>query len=246
MTAIIIQARMGSTRLPGKIMKDLSGKPALWHVVNRVSKAKKFDQVVVATTLNPEDDLVEKFCKENNFLLYRGSSSNVLERYYETAVHYGADTIVRITSDCPLIDPRVIDRCIEAFNKEHCDYISNCVPGGRTFPIGLETEVFSFTALKRANKEATEDYEKEHVTPYIWENKRKEFSIGNKVIATSDYRRPYRIGLDYPEDYELMENIYKHFYRSGEIINVPEVLLFLDKHPEIVKINAHCEQKSLK
>ena len=246
MTAIIIQARMGSTRLPGKIMKDLAGHPVLWHVVERCRKSKKANQVIVATTANPEDDLVEQWCRGNKVPYYRGSSENVLERYYQTAKKYGADAVVRITSDCPLIDPQVIDWNIEAFQKEGCDYLSNFDPGSRTFPIGLETEVFPFSVLEKAYQNASEEYEKEHVTPYIWENKRGEFSIGNKVIAPFEYRRTYRIGLDYPEDFLVLERIYKKFYAEGNIIHIPKVLEFLDGHPEIVAINAHCKQKLAK
>lgn len=246
MTAIIIQARMASIRLPGKIMKKLAGRPVLWHVVERCRKSKKADQVIVATTTNSEDDLVEKWCLENKIPYYRGSSDNVLERYYQTAKKYGADVIVRITSDCSLIDPKIIDVCLEAFGRNQFDYLSNVVPPPRTFPLGLEVEVFSFAALKKAYLEAKENYEKEHVTPYIWGNKKGDFRIGLTILASEDYRRAYRLTMDYPEDFELLEKIYAEFYKSGSIINVPEVLKFLDEHPELAKINANCVQKPVK
>lgn len=249
MTAIIIQARMGSVRLPGKIMKELSGKPVLWHVVERCRQSKKAGQVIVATTINSQDDLVERFCKENKILYYRGSSENVLDRYYQTAKNFGVDNIVRVTSDCPLIDPLVIDEGIETLQKSGFDYLSNYSdlgPGKRTFPRGLDMEVFRFSALEQAHSNAVENYEKEHTTPYIWENKKKEFKIYPTMIARPEYARNYRLTVDYEEDFQLMEKIYSEFYKEGKIIDVTKVFLFLDAHPEIVKINAHCEQKAYK
>ncbi|MDP3935325.1 MAG: glycosyltransferase family protein [Candidatus Giovannonibacteria bacterium] len=246
MMAIIIQARMSSTRLPGKIMKNLAGKPMLWHVVTRCLAAKSADKVIVATTVNSEDDVVENFCKENNFLYSRGSLDNVLSRYYETAKKFGADIVVRATSDCPLIDPKIIDLCVEVFQKSGADYISNVVPGERTFPRGLDVEVFKFSALEKACRLASENYEKEHATPYIWENKKNEFKIGAMIMAAPEYARNYRLTVDYPEDFELIEKIYSKFFVPGKIISIPEALKFLDASPDLLKINAHCEQKPLK
>ncbi len=245
MIVIILQARMGSTRLPGKILKDLSGKPMLWHVVTRCLGSKLAERTIVATTINPEDDIVESFCKENNFLYHRGSSENVLMRYYETAKKFDAQIIVRVTGDDPLTDPVVIDKCIDALQKSNADYLSNINPL-RTFPRGLDAEVFKFSALEKAYKEAKENYEREHVTPYIWENKKNEFKIGAPVIADESYRRGYRLAVDYPEDFELMEKIYSKFYFSGKQVDVPELLKFLDSNPDWLKINANCAQKPLK
>lgn len=245
MIAIIIQARMGSTRLPGKIMKNLVGRPMLWHVIERALHSKMADKVIVATTTNKEDDSVEEFCEENNFLYHRGSADNVLERYYEAAKKFEANTIVRVTSDCPLIDPAIIDKCVEALRKSGADYLSNINPE-RTFPRGLDVEAFTFAALEKAHKEAKENYEKEHVTPHIWENKKGEFKIGLVVKAAPEYRRDYRLTVDYPEDFELIEKIYSKFFTPGKIVIVPEALKFLDKSPELLKINVHCEQKPLK
>lgn len=246
MVAAIIQARVGSTRLPGKIMKDLSGREVLWHAVERALLAKSADRVMVATTTNPEDDAVEKFCRKHNFLFYRGSDENVLERYYWAAKQFGADIIVRITADCPLIDPKTMDLCVEKFKKSGCDYISNVVPGPRTFPRGLDVEVFSFGALEKAHKNAGEIYEKEHVTPYIWENKNGEFKVGETVTASAEYARNYRLTIDYPEDFELIKKIYQSLYRNNEIIDIRDAIDFLDKNPAIAKINADCEQKPVK
>lgn len=246
MIAAVIQARMGSTRLPGKIMKELSGRCILWHVAKRALSADKVDQVIVATTTNPEDDAVEEFCQKNNFLFYRGSNENVLERYYEAAKRFGVEVIVRVTSDCPLIDPSIISLCVEAFKKSGCDYVSNVVPGPRTFPRGLDAEVFSFGALENAYKNASEAHEKEHVTPYIWKNKNGEFKLGETITASAEYARNYRLTIDYSEDFELIKRIYQEFYSPDKIIDVKDAIGFLDKNSDIAKINVHCEQKPLK
>ncbi|MEK7642652.1 MAG: NTP transferase domain-containing protein, partial [Patescibacteria group bacterium] len=141
MTGIIIQARMGSTRLPEKVMKDLSEKPSLWHTVERCRKSKKADIVIVATTTESADDKIANFCEENRIACYRGSLKDVLDRFYETASKFKLTTIIRANSDCPLIDPETIDRCVEEFEKLGVDYISNVVPGERTFPRGLDCEI---------------------------------------------------------------------------------------------------------
>ncbi|MFH1077793.1 MAG: glycosyltransferase family protein [Patescibacteria group bacterium] len=246
MTACIIQARMGSTRLPGKILKMLAGKPMLWHVVVRCRKATKVDRVIVATTTNPEDDAVEAFCVENGIECFRGSSDDVLERYHGAAKEAGADTVVRVTSDCPLIDPTVIDLFIGAFETQSVDYVSNIIPGHRSFPRGLDVEVFGFAPLETAAAEATEPYEKEHATPYIWENRKGAFRIGQAVPVPPDLSRGHRLTVDYPEDFALIERIYVELYRPGSIIDTVQALAFLDKHPEVASLNASCEQKPVK
>ncbi len=236
-TAIIIQARMSSTRFPGKVMKLLSGKPLLWHVVERCLCAQKAGLVLVATSRDKKDDVIEEFCKREGIAYHRGSLTDVLARYVEAAEKCGAPTLVRITSDCPLIDPVTIDRCIEAFENSGADYVSNVNPK-RTFPRGLDVEVFSLEALERAQNEATAPYEREHVTPYLWQNKKNSFTIGEPIVATSSYRRPYRLCVDYQEDFEVLERIYREFYEEGEIIPTLSAIAFLDMHPEIVAINA--------
>ncbi|MBI2454501.1 MAG: glycosyltransferase family protein, partial [Parcubacteria group bacterium] len=177
-TAIIIQARMSSTRLPGKVMKNLSGRPMLWQVITRCQKSKLANQVIVATTERAEDAVIEELCRKMDIPCFKGSLANVLERYYRAATEIRADVVVRITSDCPLIDPVIIDLCLNEFAKNKYDYISNVLPGDRTFPRGLDVEVFSFSALKTAFEKATETLETEHVTPYIWQNKKGHFTIG--------------------------------------------------------------------
>ena len=172
MTGVIIQARMSSSRLPGKALMLLSGEAVLYHVVERTRRARCADIIIVATTEEPEDDKVAAFCAKRGYVCFRGPRDNVLERYFEAARTWRLDTVVRVTSDCPLIDPAIIDLCVERFQTSECDYMSNTAPGERSFPRGLDVEVFTFVALERADREAREPYEREHVTPYIHENKK--------------------------------------------------------------------------
>lgn len=242
----IIQSRMGSKRLPGKVLMLIEKKPMLWHVVERIKQAKKIDKIVIATTDNKEDDVIEELASKERWLIYRGSSEDVLDRYYQTAKYFKADIIFRGSGDLPLIDPFIIDKCIEKLIDNDYDFISNCQDDLSTFPRGLDVRVFSFRALEIAHQKAKEQYEIEHVTPYIFENKNNEFKIGPTIEAEHKYRADYRLTVDYKEDFELIKKIYQIFYKPGEIINVPEVISFLNKNPEIAKINADCEQKPFK
>ena len=239
MIATIIQARMGSTRFPGKSMAKLSGKPILWHVIERVRRAKLSNVTVVATTINPEDNAIVNLCRRERVLCFRGSCDDVLERYYQAAKLYQADIAVRITADCPLIDPHVIDLSIRSFKNCHCDYLGNTGPGAgeRTFPHGLEVEVFSFAALDRANSFATNAYDREHVIPYMLENKKNEFVIGPMLKATPEYARSYRLTVDYPEDFALLGRIYQTLYKPGTIIDVRDVISLLDQNPALIELN---------
>jgi spore coat polysaccharide biosynthesis protein SpsF len=245
-TGIIIQARMSSTRLPGKVMLKLVNKEVLWHVVKRCQKSKLVDTGIVATSTDPIDDKIEKFCKKYRFNIYRGSLNNVLERYYLCAKQYNLDTIIRITSDCPLIDPTIINLAIEKFEQEQYDYLSNIVGANQTnFPIGLSVEVFSFSALEKNYKEAKSDYEKEHVTPSFYENTDK-FKVAPILKPLPGYNKSYRITLDYPEDFKLIKAVYNNLYKNNEIIDTKRAIAFLTKNPKISAINSNVAQKSYK
>lgn len=247
--AAIIQARMASTRLPGKVLMKIAGKPMLWHVVERIKTAKTLDSVIVATTINSEDNAIEKLAQKEGWLLYRGSSEDVLDRYYQAAKKFNINIIFRGSSDLPLIDPVVIDMCVKKLLSGKYDYISNFFQEEQDksdFPRGLDVRVFSFAALEKAHHNATQSYEREHVAPYIWENKKKEFKIGPAVEAPPEYSRNYRLTVDYPEDFSLMEKIYQIFYKPSKIIDTSKIIAFLDKHPEIAQINANCQQKPFK
>jgi len=244
MIGAIIQARVSSARLPGKVLFPLAGEPVLRHVVLRVKRARTLDTVILATTTEKEDDAIATLCSQSGYACFRGSRDDVLSRYFETARQFKIDIIVRITCDNPFIDPHIIDEVVTAYHSARCDYVSNVLPGERTFPRGLDCEVFSFDALQKAHAKAREAYEREHVTPYIHENKTGEFRIGPMVKSRGIYARPhYRLALDYAEDYELISYLYDRFYTPGGVISVTDVLAFLDEHPDIAAQNAMREKE---
>lgn len=245
-TGIIIQARMSSTRLPGKVMLKLADKEVLWHVVKRCQESKLVDTVIVATSTDPSDDKIEKFCKKYEFDVYRGNLNNVLERYYKCAKKYKLDTVIRITSDCPLIDPAIIDLAVNKFQRGRYDYLSNIVKANQTnFPIGLSVEVFSFPALEKNYRGSMADYEKEHVTPRFYE-KPGEFKVAPILKPLSGYNKSYRITLDYPEDFKLMQAVYKNLYSKNDIIDTKKAIAFLAKNPKISVINSGVAQNNYK
>ncbi|MFA7289250.1 MAG: glycosyltransferase family protein [Melioribacteraceae bacterium] len=238
---VIVQARLGSTRLPSKVLKVLSGKPVLYHVIERIKQAKLVDDIVIATTDLDNDEPLVEYLRENKINYYRGSSDDVLSRYYETAVKYKADIIIRITSDCPLIDPEVIDSIIKSYLENNkYDYVSNTIM--RTFPRGLDVELFTFAALKKSFNEAEQKSEREHVTPYIYNN-REIFNVYSFVSKTN--LSFLRWTLDTPEDYQLIKEIYDSLYKEGEIFTTEEVLTLFRNRPELIEINKHIEQKKL-
>lgn len=240
----IIQARMGSTRLSGKVMKKLGNKTVLAHVVNRVSMSEKIDKVIVATTKNVEDDTIVKECESIGAYYYRGSQDNVLSRYYEAAKEEKADIVIRVTSDCPLIDPFIIDKMIDYFieekNDSNIDYLSNTLI--ETFPRGFDVEVFTFKSLEQAYNHATYDYEKEHVTPYIYINKDK-FKIAN--YSNDKNYSQYRLTLDTTEDYEVLKKVYDNLYKKDDMFYFDEIISYLENNPEISQINKQIKQKKL-
>lgn len=240
----IIQARVGSTRLPNKIFNTIKGKPILWHVINRVSFSKNIDKIVVATTDLKEDDITEQFCKENKIQFYRGSSDDVLSRYYEAAKKFNADLIIRITSDCPVIDPIILDKMLinffELYEKEKIDYMSNTIV--RTFPRGLDAEIFPFNVLEKTYNEAKQDYEREHVTPYIYQHP-EIFEIKN-FGNDRDYSF-HRWTVDTIEDFQLIEEIYEALYKENDIFYFEDILRLFEQKPDLIKINQNIKQKSL-
>lgn len=240
----IIQARLGSTRLPKKVLKKLEDKSVLSHVVYRVKQSKLIDQIIVATTNQKEDDQIVKECLKIGVEYYRGDEKNVLSRYYEAALDKNCEIIVRITSDCPLIDPEIIDKMIKYFNDENkkyqLDYLSNSLE--ETFPRGFDVEVFTFNSLKEAYGNANLEYEREHVTPYIYLNKNK-FTIKN-YYNYENYSN-YRLTLDTIEDYLVIQKIYENLYNADKIFYYKEIIKYLDQHPEISQINKDIKQKKL-
>jgi spore coat polysaccharide biosynthesis protein SpsF (cytidylyltransferase family) len=232
MVLAIIQARMGSTRLPGKVLAPIGGKPMLWHVIHRIMAVRSIDQLVVATSDRAPDNAIEQFCIQNHMDCYRGSETDVLDRFYKTAAHYLAQVIVRITADCPLIDPGVTHRVISAHEEGSWDYTSNTIL--RSYPDGLDVEVFTFEALKKAWNEATLMSEREHVTPYIWKN-RHLFKVHQ--ITQMEDQSNMRWTVDEPEDLEFVRRIYHALNGMKAPFQMEDVLHLIHRHPELAHIN---------
>lgn len=237
----IIQARMGSTRLPGKVMLPLLGEPMLVHEIARIGRSKRITFTIVATTDLPADDWVVDLCKKQDWQYCRGSEQDVLDRYYQCAKKAGADVIVRLTSDCPLIEPAVIDRVIEKFLQDapDVDYVSNVLPP-RTFPRGLDTEVFSFTALEKSWMEDKNPLLREHVTQYIVQNPEK-FRISG--ITNSRDLSDFRWTVDTKEDFRLVTEIYSHF--GHNCFSMDDVLSLMVERPNLLQINQDIHQKEV-
>ena len=227
----IIQARMSSTRLPSKVMKPICGKPMLWHVVNRLRAAKYLDEVMVATTTHPSVDVIEAWCSLTGVPSHRGSLEDVLERYYGAASKAGARTVVRITADCPLIAPDLVDRAVEKFSEGVYDHVGV----DSSFPDGLDCEVFSFDALKKANHEARLASEREHVTPYIWKNPGL-FRIG--AVKSPEDLSHMRWTVDDEKDLRLVTEIYEALYRGDDVFHMREILSFLSRNSRLLDINS--------
>ena len=229
----IVQARMGSTRLPGKVLMNADEKtPILYHVITQLQNCKFLDKIVIATTELKEDDKIEEFADSMSIDCFRGSSNDVLERYYRCAQKFSLSIIVRITADNPLIDPTLVDDVINIFNSNSFDYVSNAHI--RSFPHGTETEVFSFNALEKAWKNAKTNYEKEHVTPYLYNNPDK-FNIFNVIYKENiSY---LRWTVDNVDDLKLVQIILSKIKKRPILMN--DIIELFSKEPNLIKINAN-------
>ncbi|MCG7851109.1 MAG: glycosyltransferase family protein [Methanosarcinaceae archaeon] len=238
----IIQARMSANRLPGKVLEDICGHPMLYWVVSRAGEAKRIDDLVVATTSDDSDDPIAAWCKENNINCFRGDAFDVLDRYYQAAKKWQADVIVRLTADCPLIDPELIDMVIEAFFEHKVDFAANRLPPPykRTYPIGLDIEVTSFAALEKAWKMAKLPFEREHVMPYLYSVEDR-FNI--HILNAAENQGSRRWTVDTPEDLEFIRTLFSK--KNCKIyFSWKEVLHFLDENPDLERINAEVAHKS--
>jgi len=240
----IIQARMDSTRLPGKVLKDICGYPMLHWVVNRAVKAELVDELVVATTKDNSDDPIFEWCSEHDIKCFRGDAFDVLDRYYQTARNYRADIIVRLTADCPLIDPVLMDEVITVFFKNGVDFAANRLPPPytRTYPIGLDIEVASFSALEKAWRQARLPFEREHVMPYLYSVKDR---FSTFILDAEKNYGNCRWTVDVPEDLEFIRAL---FNKLNCRINFSwrEVLQILEENPELENINADIAHKSFR
>jgi spore coat polysaccharide biosynthesis protein SpsF len=239
-TVAIIQARMGSTRLPGKVLKPLQGRPMLGHIAKRVKAAPGVDSVMIATSVRPENEILRSFCAQEGIPCFSGSEEDVLDRFHGAAKSVNATTVLRLTADCPLADPDLIGRLVAAYKKGSYDHMGVATGAGSIhetqprFPDGLDAEIFSFAALNRAWKEATELHDREHVTPYIWRNVNL-FKLG-KLFAETDLSK-LRLTVDRPEDFELISQIYAALYQPDRHFILKDVLAFLAKNPRLKDLN---------
>jgi len=237
----IIQARMSSTRLPGKVLMDIAGMPMLARSVRRLSRAKSLSEVVVATTIEKSDDPIVEQCEINGWKYFRGSQEDVLDRYHSAAALFKADSVVRITSDCPLIDPGVVDAVLDEYFKWEgdVDYLSNMIPR-RTYPRGLDTEVFTFDALDLAWKQDTDPSLREHVTQYILRH--PEIFRIRGIMNDIDYSS-MRWTVDTPEDLRFVRTVLENF--QNDQFTWKEIVEFLQARPELLEINKEIRQKAL-
>lgn len=234
--ATIIQARISSNRLPGKVLLKACGKTMLEHMIDRVKRAKKIDEVVIATTDKAKEDVIENLCKRMNVKCFRGSEEDVLSRYKLASDSVGADIVVRIPSDNPLVDHRIIDQAIEIFCKNNYEFVSNFSLESTTYPHGFAVEVFSSKVLAEAEKESKKPSDREHVVFFI-SHQPERYSI-----YQMNYERDlskYRLTLDYPEDYEVIKSVFEALYPNNPDFSMDDIICWLEKHPEILKKNSH-------
>lgn len=236
---IISQARMTSTRLPGKILKKANETPLLQFHLNRL-KDSGFP-VIIATTTNQTDDPVVEFCNQNQVPFYRGDEDNVLERFYGAATEHNLDIVVRVTSDCPLIDGNIIRKAVQEFIQadDQMLYMSNGL--SKTFPRGFDFEIFGYNLLQEAYEKADEQFEKEHVTPYLYTGKNP--AIKTKGFAYLKDYSAYRITVDTEDDFKLVQKLIEEYQADKK--GIDQIIEILNENPDLVKINAHIEQKKL-
>jgi spore coat polysaccharide biosynthesis protein SpsF len=231
---------MGSTRLPGKTLAPIIARPMLDLLIERLSRSRHIDQIVVATTTESEDDCIEKLCRDLQVGCFRGSSEDVLDRVLRAAQEFGASLIVEMTGDCPLLDPAVVDQVITLFLSGDYDYVSNIVE--RTYPRGLDTQAFPTAVLAEVSEITQNPADRENVSLYIYEHPER-YRLGN-LVAPHEIRRPdLRLTVDTNEDLALIRQIYERLYPIKRDFSTRDVIELLNAHPELVNINAHVKQK---
>lgn len=238
---VIIQARMSSSRLPGKVLKQVSGRPLLDYMVERVSLSRLVDQVIIATTQSSQDDKIGQWCRKQSVAFYQGDENDVLDRYYQAAKKFQASIIVRLTSDCPLIDPGVIDQVVQAYlDQPKIEFVSNTVPLPCWYPDGMDVEVFNMDTLSRAHKEAKLPSEREHVTFYMW--KTGKFSTF-RLDPDHDISQ-YRFCVDYPQDFEVIQEVLTRLYPDNSRFSMYELINFVKKNPGLLELQKGIERNS--
>lgn len=237
----IIQARCGSTRFPNKVFAEIDGKSLLWHVVNRLKYAKRIDNIIIATTTNSKDDVIEDWCLDEQIKCFRGSENDVLNRYYNASLSFPSDVVFRVTADDPFKEPGVIDQVIGKLIDEELDLATNNFPP--SFPEGLDCEAFGFKVLEMMEKTTQDPFEREHVTQYVYHNPDK-FKIGN--IASKRHLSLYRWTIDNEKDYDMVKAIYaKRKNGNNGMLLMDEILEILNQNPEIAKINSDVKRSAM-
>ncbi|MGB2601415.1 MAG: glycosyltransferase family protein [Candidatus Omnitrophota bacterium] len=242
----IVQARTSSTRLPGKVLKELplgSGITVLEQVIRRLKRSKKLNTIVIATTTDAQDDAIVEVVRKENVVLFRGSRDDVLSRFYLAAKENGLDVVVRITSDCPCMDPDVLDMVISTHLENKGDYTSNTLK--RTYPRGLDVEVLNFDVLEGAYENAEHDFEKEHVTSYIYDTHPNMFKIDHFTAPEGFDASDIRATLDTEEDYKLLCTVFNHLYEENEFFGVKDLIAFIEEQPWVKSINDNVVQKNI-
>jgi spore coat polysaccharide biosynthesis protein SpsF len=232
---------MGSTRLPGKTMASLLGKPLLYRVLERIRQARAVNEIVVATSVNPADDVIASWCEREGFSYYRGSEDNVLSRVVEAARTRRATGVVQLGADCPLYDPDLIDELVGIFLSNRYDYVANDMK--LTYPEGIDAHVISMAALEEALAHAKDPRQLEDVPRYIWDHPER-FAIFNLEAPAELFLPELRVTVDYPEDLELIQRIYEALYPKNPLFRTRDVIDFVRANPHLIQINAHCEQRS--
>lgn len=235
---VVVQARTGSSRLPGKVLLPLAGAPAILRQLERLLASPRTDDLVVATTTKPEDDGLSALVRRFGVRVFRGHEADLLDRHYRAALAAGAEVVVKIPSDCPLLDPAAIDRVLSAFEADgRLDYAGNLHPA--TWPDGNDVEVMAMSALERAWREAAAPHEREHTTPYLWDQPER-FRLANVAWETGlDYSRSHRFTLDYPADYAFVSAVYDALWSSRRpVFPLGQVLELLTARPSLLEINS--------
>lgn len=241
-TVAIIQARMGSNRLPGKVLSAIVGKPMLWHIVHRVRAVPSIDEVVVAIPEGSADDELRRFCVANDIASFSGSELDVLDRFYGAARKYSADPVLRITADCPLVDPELVGKLIDLYRSGSYDYVAVSAGAdasrlkGGSFPDGMDAECFNFASLEKAWTGAADPRDREHVTRFIW--RQKGLFRCTKLMPDREYSH-LRFTVDYPQDLVVASQIYERLFSEGNTFHLSDIIDLLNREPEIVKPNEH-------
>lgn len=238
-----IQARMTSTRLPGKVLMPAAGKPLLLHMIERLSRVTVIDQIIIATTVNPEDDPVAELARQAGVGLYRGSENDVLSRVLDATIHHGTDILVQTTGDCPLIDSEIIGQVIDHYVAAGCDYVSNTLT--RSYPIGMDTQVYRRSVLEDVATRTQDPVDREHVSAYIYHHPER-YSLSNFHAPEALTDPKLRLTLDTSEDYDVIRRVFDALYPNNPAFTLGDILSLLRLHPEWRAINDHVEHKWLR